>query len=332
MKKISRVFLSLFKNLSEKKSLVEGQKGVALLMVLFAIVLLVTLVVEFNYQSRIEFRSTLRFVNSEKAAFLARSGLIAGEEILRANLSGSYDSLDQFWAKPLPPYPVGEGTVSLKIEDEAGKVDINFLSLGKSARSEGEAQIRKLFSLLALDDRLVDEIILWMACENDFYYQGLKPSYTCQKNHPFETLSELRLVRGMTDEIYVKIAPYLTVYPQIPDLNTAINLNTADPVVLQTITYKDEKGNLVFDISQKMAEDLVVARPLKGPADFDNIPSLKSASKLRLLSKQIGFKSGYFTLSAIGEVHETQRKMIETVQRPGKDPNSKINRNFTRLE
>lgn len=316
-----------------QKGLAHNQKGVALLMVLFAIVLLVTLVIEFNYQSRIEFRSTLRFVNSEKAVFLARSGLIAGEEILRANLSGSYDGPDQFWAKPIPPYPVGEGTVSLKIEDEAGKIDINFLSLGKSARAEGEAQIRKLFSLLQLDDHLVDEIILWIACDNDFYYQSLKPSYTCQKNHPLETLSELRLVRGMTDEVYSKISPYLTVYPQYPDgLNTGINLNTADPIVLQTIPYTDENKNIVFDISQKMAEELLVARPLKGLADFDNIPGFKSAAKLRLLSKKIAFKSSYFTLFSIGEVHETQRKMIETIQRPGKDINSKINRNFTRLE
>ncbi|MFI5304120.1 MAG: type II secretion system minor pseudopilin GspK [Nitrospiria bacterium] len=333
MKKTNKFNSAFFKNFSESLGAVRNQRGIALLMVLFAIVLLVTLVIEFNYQSRIEFKSTLRFVNSEKAVFLARSGLIAGEEILRSNLTGNYDGLDQFWAKPFPPYPVGEGTVSVNIVDESGKIDINLLSLGKASRSAGEAQIRKLFSLLELEDIEVDEIILWMACENDLYYQGLNPSYTCQKNHALETLSELRLVRGMTDEIYTKISPFLTVYPQNPSPNNPINVNTADPMVLQTITYKDDKGgNYIFDLSKSMAEDLQNARPLKLNTDFDNIPSFKSATKLRTLSQQIAFKSVYFTISSLGEVEGTLRKMVETIFRPSGAGNTKINRNFTRLE
>ena len=310
----------------------NNQRGVVLLMVLFAIVLLVILVIEFNYQSRIELKSTLRFVDSEKAFFLARSGIIAGEEILKNSMAGNYAGPDQLWAKTLPPYEVGEGTVQVSIADEAGKADINLLRLGKTARSAGEAQIRRLFTLVIGDDREVDEIILWMACENDFYYQGLKPSYTCQKNHSLETLSELRLVRGMTDAIYSKIAPYLTIYPQNPDPNNGVNVNTADPVVLQTITYRDENGLYQFDLTLEMADELVKARPLKGPGDLDNIGSFKSASKLRLLSKQIGFSSGYFTISSIGNVHETRRKMTETVAKPSGGGNTKISRNFIRLE
>ncbi|MBI3594539.1 MAG: type II secretion system minor pseudopilin GspK [Nitrospirae bacterium] len=333
MKKANSAFSSPFKNHSEQHGPVKNQKGIALLMVLFSIVLLVTLVIEFNYQSRIETKSTLRYVNSEKALFLARSGLIAGEEILRSNLSGSYDGLDQFWAKPLPPYPVGEGTVTVKIEDETGKININLLRLPKSARSAGEAQVRKLFSLLELDERQVDEIVLWMACESDLYYQGLKPSYTCQRNHSLETLSELHLVRGMTDDIYAKISPFLTIYPQNPDSNNKININTADPVVLQTITYKDENGNYIFDISKGMAEDLVKARPLKVLTDFDNIPSFKSAGKFRQLAvNYIGYASEYFTISSLGEVNGIQRKMVETIYRPSQNSSSQISRNFIRLE
>jgi general secretion pathway protein K len=324
------------KCLTQPASLIDNQKGVALLMVLFAIVLLVTLVLEFNYQSRIETKSTLRYVNGEKAFFLARSGLIAGEEILRSNLSSIYDGLDQFWAKSLPPYPVGDGIVTLKIEDESGKIDINLLALPKSQRSVGEAQVRKLFSLLELDDREVDEIILWMACESDLYYQGLKPSYTCQKNHSLETLSELHLVRGMTDEIYGKIAPYLTVYPQIPDSNNKININTASQIVLQTIAYTDDTPakNIIFDISMGIAEDLVKARPFKILTDLDNIPSMKSIGKFRQLAAPfyIAYSSNYFTLSSVGEVKGIRRKMVETIFRPTQNARSQINRNFIRLE
>ncbi|MHB8482728.1 MAG: type II secretion system minor pseudopilin GspK [Nitrospiria bacterium] len=310
----------------------KNQSGIVLLMVLFVIVLLVTLVIEFDYQSRVELKSSLRFINAEQAISFARSGLLAGEEVLRQNLSNEYDGLDQFWAQSLPPYPLGDGSITLSIQDESGKINLNLLNQLQSARAESEAQIRRLFYLLGVDDRLVDEIILWMACENDFYYEGLKPPYTCQKNHPLDTLSELRLVRGMTDEIYGKLAPYLTVYPQTLDGNKKINVNTAAPIVLQTLYYKNETDQTwQFDITPDLAEEIIQARPIKNENNLVNINGLKSiGDKIKLWSA--GVKSQYFTIISTGEMKGTEKKLIETIARPTVGLNTKIIRFYTRLE
>ena len=308
----------------------KDQAGVVLLMVLFVIVLLVTLVIEFDYQSRVELKSSLRFVNTEKAISLAHSGLLAGEEILRNNLSNNYDGLDQFWAQTLPGYPLGDGSITLKIQDESGKINLNLLNQLKSGRAGTEAQVRRLFSLLEVDGRLVDEIILWISCENDFYYQGLSPPYTCQKNHPFDTLSELRLVRGMTDDIYSKIAPHLTVYPQVLDAHKLINVNTADLIVLQTLFYKKD-DTFQFDITPSLAEEIIKARPIKSDNDLVNISGFKSIGD-RLKLDSAGVKSGYFTITSTGEMKGTQKKLIETIARPPGDPKTKTIRYYTRLE
>jgi general secretion pathway protein K len=307
-----------------------NEQGIALLMVLFAIVLLVALVIEFDYQTRVELNSSLRFIHADMAMALARSGLLAGEEILRGNLSDAYDGPDQFWARPFPPYPLGEGSVSVKIEDESGKININLLSQAKSVRLPAIAQIKRLFTLLEIDSGLVDEIISWIDCENDIYYQGLKPSYTCQKNHFLETLSELRLVRGITDDVYSKIEPYLTVYPQ-KNPSAKINVNTADKMVLQTLFYKNSEGGWQFDITRSLAEEIIKARPVKSVNDLVMIGGLKSiGDSLKLWSADV--KSFYFTISSNAQIKDTQKRFIETIKRPARDLNSKIIRYYTRLE
>ncbi len=298
-------------------------------MVLFAIVLLVALVIEFDYQSRVELNSSFRFIHADMAMALARSGLLAGEEILRGNLSDEYDGPDQFWARPFPPYPLGEGSVSVKIEDESGKININRLSLGKDTRRAAIAQIKKLFTLLEIDTGLVDEIISWIGCENDIYYQGLTPSYTCQKNHFLETLSELRLVRGITDDVYAKIEPYLTVYPQ-KNSSDKINVNTADQIVLQTLFYK-KQGEFQFDMTRSLADEIIKARPVKSVNDLVNIGGLKSIGDY-LWNDSADVKSFYFTISSNAQIKDTQTRFIETIKRPARDPNSKIIRYYTRLE
>ncbi len=76
------------------------------------------------------------------------------------------------------------------------------------------------------------------------YYRMLEEPYEI-RNGPLETLGELRLVKGFDAEIYEKLAPYLTVYPQIPEdarrgltdkrdvYSDRVNLDTAADTVLR---------------------------------------------------------------------------------------------------
>jgi type II secretory pathway component PulK len=65
------------------------------------------------------------------------------------------------------------------------------------------------------------------------YYKTLKPQYV-PKNEDLGTLEELLLVKGITQEIYEKTRPFMTLHS-----NGRINLNTASGVVLKALGISD---------------------------------------------------------------------------------------------
>ncbi|MDX1498217.1 MAG: type II secretion system minor pseudopilin GspK, partial [Salinisphaeraceae bacterium] len=104
----------------------------------------------------------------------------------------------------------------------------------------------------------------------DDYYLGLTPAYRTA-NRPFTSVSELLLVRGVTREIYQKIAPFLSSLP--PD--TPININTAPPEVLASLSPEvslEEVGPLVTkrektayeDPQDFLAEEVFAGREING--------------------------------------------------------------------
>jgi general secretion pathway protein K len=188
----------------------------------------------------------------------------------------SYDSLNQIWAGgpgamaetnsvlagiSLDNFPVGDGTVSLKIIDLERYANIN------TANAAVLQQALTLINVDADDISVVsDSIQDWRSpaapprvagAESD-YYQGLTPPYYA-KNAPIDDLSELLLVKGVTPEMYYGGSSSNNPAPQRPKLGfgtapnqapdypfgltnffTAvssgrINLNTADTNVLQLI-------------------------------------------------------------------------------------------------
>lgn len=104
---------------------------------------------------------------------------------------------------------------------------------------DSEAQLSALFRALDLDLEPVQAILDWIDQDSetrypngaeDEYYTGLESPYRAG-NSPFATIRELLLVRGVTMEIYEKLAPHLSVLPQA----TPININTASADVLMAI-------------------------------------------------------------------------------------------------
>jgi general secretion pathway protein K len=204
----------------------DGQRGLALVLTLLVMVLLVTAVLEFDRSTRTAMRAAGNFRDGMKAFHLASSGVAAAQAVLKddGKRTPTVDSLDELWATPYPPYPVGDGTVALAIQDEGGKININALVSNNNGKIPQDdyvnQQLRALFTLKGLDPDVVDAIADWIDWDDipaargaeTSSYQGLDRPYNC-KNYWIETLAELHLVKGVTDEVYRAISPYLTVYP-----------------------------------------------------------------------------------------------------------------------
>ncbi len=311
----------------------QNQRGFALLLSLLIIFLMVVIILEADFQVRADLRAAGNFRDDLKAFYLARSAVSAAEALLKDDTqnSNTYDGLDEFWAFPIPEYPLGDGFLSGSLVDEERKININFLVTKNSGgdrvvESGRKAQLERLFRLLEVDPELVDPIVDWLDSDNETLpygaeegaYQGRDPSYS-PANGPFETLQELHMVEGITDKVYKKIAPYLTIYGK-----GQVNVNTADSLLLQSF---DE------------GIDETAARIITGKRPFDSVGEFKTHLKdelngvyQRMLGLRslnwLAIKSNYFLLSAEGRVDRTRKIARAVIKRTGR----KTQRLYFRVE
>ena len=112
--------------------------------------------------------------------------------------------------------PFGGRRVAMRVEDEAGKIDLNL--------AQGEL-LRRLFVAVGVDplaaQALVDKILDWRQAGSGRRLNGAKAedyraagyAYAPRQGF-FESVAELQLVMGMTPALYARVAPSLTVYSQ----------------------------------------------------------------------------------------------------------------------
>jgi len=291
-----------------------NQTGVALLLVLFAVVMLAALVLEFDRTTRIDVVATRNFLNGIRAGFLAKAGVEAGRGVLKEDAlhSTGYDAADEFWGA-VPPMTMPEGAVTVSIEDEAGKLNPNHLvnaNGGTKIRTKVD-QMRRLLETLHVEVPLVDALVDWIDADRvpepagaeDDYYRTLDPPYRA-RNGRLQSLSELHMVRGVTDQVYEALSPYLTVATPAPG---RINVNTAALPVLQALHSK---------MTAELAERIVQARPIRRLDDLDKVPGMEQIAKeLRSLEQAYDVQSDVFIIRSRGEVQETSRVVRATVER-----------------
>jgi general secretion pathway protein K len=190
----------------------SGQRGVALLLVMWMIVLLTALVGAFALTAKIEGlqgRVLHRGVIADQAA---RAGMEYA--LLRV---ADPDPKRQ-WRPDGQPYKweFDGAQVEVALTDENGKIDLNqadaalltslFVQVGGLEQPEAE----KLASAV-LDWRDPDGLTQPAGGAEDPDYAAAERHYGA-KDAPFESVAELEQVLGMTPALYAKLAPDLTVF------------------------------------------------------------------------------------------------------------------------
>ena len=300
------------------------EQGIALLLTLLVLTLLVALILEFDAEARREYRDAAAFRDSFKASVLARSAVQAArgtlqQDFLKDKLTGqSFDALTDLWALPITNYAIGDGLLTAQIEDERGKLNLNDLAGGGDpiARKAKVQRVKRLFELLQINPDLVDAIVDWVDQDEvpepsgaeSPYYQTLRPSYRTA-NAPLQTLLDLRLIKGMTPEIMTKISKLVTVYP--PEGQSKVNMNTADPLVLQALDPRITRG---------IAAEIVQSRPFKKDIqELDRVSSFEDIGKT--IRDQYDIKSDLFLARMSIKINEVTRNATVVLRR---DPTTGI--------
>ena len=297
----------------------SDEHGIALLLTLLVLTLLVALILEFDAEARREYRDAAAFRDNFKATVLARASVQAARGVLQQDFvkdkqTGEiFDAPTDLWALPITNYAIGDGLLTAQIEDEQGKLNLNDLVAGgdPNAKNKKVLRVKRLFELLQINPDLVDAIVDWVdqdekpepAGAESLYYQTLHPSYRAA-NLPLQTLLELRLIKGMTPEIIEKLSKLVTVYPS--EGQSKVNLNTADPLVIQALD---------SDITQGMAAEIVQARPFKTIVELDRVSSFEDIGKKLRPENLYDIKSNLFLARMMVTVNEVTRNATVVLQR-----------------
>ena len=198
-----------------------GQRGVALVLVMWIAVLLTVIAGSFMIEARTDTLVVRNSMSNARAETAADAGVHrAVYELYRT------DNSPEAWRRDGGTREWAFDGVPLRIElrDESGKIDLNTAS---------EPLLRGLFLSVGLTDeetaKLLDAILDWRdpdtlkrvngAEEPEYRGAGLtyKPA-----NAPFQAIEELQLVLGMRPHIYRRIAPLVTVFSRQAGVNAQV--------------------------------------------------------------------------------------------------------------
>ena len=164
------------------------------------------------------------------------------------------DHLGESWAtgeeggQPvLEHIAVGPGIFTAGLIDEERKINLRHASTGVLARLIGlvgppETDPQELAEAIR-DWRTADEPEIGVCAEPQRCHNGL-----------FDSVDELRLVPGMTPELFDALVPYVTVYG-----GPASNVNTADPLVLRAWDIPEEQVGKI--VTQRQSPPFTTSYP-----------------------------------------------------------------------
>ncbi|MBI3327785.1 MAG: type II secretion system minor pseudopilin GspK [Nitrospinae bacterium] len=260
---------------------IHNERGVALLITLIIITLVAVVALEQNYLMRVDLHTAANFRDGVRAYYLAKSGLTIVKELFSREIEQLAEVKKGLLGGGAYTQPLGGGVVMVRVVDEEGKINLNAL-VQEVATLPASTQRRRplpanpqpanppdnpwiriteeLFQRLGIDPTLVGALIDWIDPDDgptgaggaeSAYYRGLEKPYAA-RNGPMETITELRLIKGFTDEVLLKLGAkrvgglvdpatnmYLTAVP-LPQQGTwQVNLNTAPPQLLSSLLKED---------------------------------------------------------------------------------------------
>lgn len=214
------------------------QRGVALITVLLVVALVTVVCAALVVRQQLAIRSTGNQLVVRQAQYYAEGGELLAKAILRRDMvTDQVDHLAEPWANPKLRFPLDEGgELRLRIEDLSGRFNLNSLAVGGQAGEQALLRFRRLLQLLQLTPVYAERLQDWLDADQDASGQGgaeddqyllLKPAYRTGPGRIAE-VSELRLLLGMSEADYRRLAPFVSALPSQVELN----VNTASAQVL----------------------------------------------------------------------------------------------------
>ena len=209
----------------------KSQSGIALLMAILVVVAATAISVAMIHDESFMIRKTSRVQLLDRARLYAL-GLEDWARLIlvRDHKDNKIDDLSEDWAIGIPGLPIEAGYLAGYLEDEQSKFNINNLL----ASDEAVNRFKRLCKNLEVDSQFIPALLDWMDEDLETRYpDGFEENYETYRvaNRIMVDASELRLVNGMTTEIYQQLRPHITALPT----TSSINVNTMSDTVFLSL-------------------------------------------------------------------------------------------------
>lgn len=295
------------------------QRGVALIMVLLAMALVVMLASGMTQQQSLRVFKASHYLAQQQGLSIALGAEAFARQVLTRDFeedkeaNAMVDSLDEFWAANAAVLPLDEnGVAEVQIDDLGGRLNLNDL-VGPNGQVDPVARQRfvNLFEALGITAVSVDALIDWIDPDDqtitaygaeDGQYLLADPGYRAA-NQPFISVSELRLIEGMTEEIYQALQPHVAA---LPVSGAGINVNTATAMVIRSLHEE------LTDAQAKAILERREEEPFENLQDFLALPEFAG---LGLKSVGLGLQTRFFEVVSRITYDNRVVNMVSTVFR-----------------
>ncbi len=292
------------------------QRGVALITVLLVVAIVTVVSAAMVARQQLSIRATSNQLQARQAWHYALGGEALAQAILARDLKGgepgaaAIDHLLEPWAQPLPAFEIDQGEILVRIEDLAGRFNLNDLLRDQQPNPAAVEQFRRLLLRLQISAPYPERLLDWLDPDQqpsgelgaeDNAYLSLDPPYR-SAGRRLHDLSELRLLLDMREEDFQRLAPYVVALPP----NVPLNVNTASAMVLSSLS-----DNLSLGAAESLVE-LRRAVPFRNSAAFLAQPALAGTT---LQGTALAVGSQFFQATSEVRLGDRRLALVSLLQR-----------------
>ncbi len=307
------------------------ERGVALITVLLVVAIVTVVSAAMVARQQLSIRASSNQLQARQAWHYALGGEALAQAILardlRAGTTGepgasgeaaAVDHLLEPWAQPLPAFEIDQGEILVRIEDLAGRFNLNDLLRDQQPNPAAVEQFRRLLLRLQISAPYAERLLDWLDPDQqpsgeygaeDNAYLGLDTPYR-SAGRRLHDLSELRLLLDMREEDFQRLAPYVVALPP----NVPLNVNTASAMVLSSLS-----DNLSLGAAESLVE-LRRAAPFRNSAAFLAQPALAGTT---LQGTALAVGSQFFQATSEVRLGDRRLALVSLLQR-GQDGSVRV--------
>lgn len=308
----------------------KRERGVALITVLLIVAIVTVVTAALVARQHLAIRSSANQLNARQALHYAMGGEALAQGILLRDIKGNsgdprspVDHLGEAWARPLPPFAIEQGEIAVRISDLSGRFNLNSLVQGKQVNRIALERFQRLQRLLGIERNYAPALVDWLDEDQQVYGEGgAEDNQYLLATPPYRTggqamasVSELRLLLGMTEADYRRLLPHVSALPA----QTPLNVNTASAPVL---------ASLADGLSLASGRSLQTAGGREGYRDLAAFLGQPALAGLGVQGAGLAVGSQFFEVRSEVRLGERRLVLLSTLQRSAEGEMLVLGRDF----